>query len=149
MISLSLAATGLRRESGEVALVANNGRERLRGRSSPLVNRKTKGIQKDRLMMNLKAKASETAEHMVNVVTETVEKVGHAASEALHKGEHALSDMARKAVGLAPEATDKLKEVGNKVAGKTQNGVATGGLKVEDAADKIKGASAKTKNDAN
>ena len=100
-------------------------------------------------MTNLKQKASETAEHVVNVVTETVDKVGHAATEAFHKGEHALSDMARKAVGLAPEATDKLKEVGDKVAGKAQNGVATGGIKVKDAADKIKRASAKTKNDAN
>jgi hypothetical protein len=52
-------------------------------------------------------------------------------------------------VGLAPEAADKLKEVGNKVAGKAQNGVATGGIKVKDAADKIKGASAKTKSDVN
>jgi predicted transglutaminase-like cysteine proteinase len=100
-------------------------------------------------MSNLKEKATETAEHMVNVVTETVGKVGHAASEALHKGEHALTDMARKAVGLAPEATDKLKEVGNKVAGKAQNGVAAGEMKVKDAADKIKEASAKTKNDVN
>jgi len=100
-------------------------------------------------MINLKEKAAETAEHVVNVVTETVGKVGHAASEAIHKGEHALSDMARKAVGLAPETTDKLKEVGNKVADKAQNGVATGGVKVKGAADKIKGASAKTKNAAN
>ena len=142
MIRLSPTATGLRRESGEVALVANKERERLCFRSSPLVNRKTKRYPQGEAH-------DETAEHLVNVVTETVEKVAHAASEALHKGEHALSDMARKAVGLAPEATDKLKEVGNKVAGKTQNGVATGRVKVEDAADKIKGASAKTKNDAN
>jgi hypothetical protein len=108
-----------------------------------------KNVAKERLMSNLKEKASETAEHMVNVVTERVEKVRHAASEALHKGEHALSDMARKAVGLAPETTDKLKEVGSKVADKTQNGVATGGVKVKDAVDRIKAASAKTKNDAN
>jgi hypothetical protein len=100
-------------------------------------------------MINLKEKASETAEHLVNVVAETVDKVGHASTEALHRGGHALSDMARKAVGLAPEAADKLKDVGDKVAGKAPNGVATGGIKVKDAADKIKRASAKTKNDAN
>jgi hypothetical protein len=97
---------------------------------------KNQNTPKERFMINLKNKASETAEHVVNVVSETVDKVAHATTEALHKGEHALSDMARKAVGLAPEPTDKPKEAGEKVVAKSTNGFATNGVTVKSAADK-------------
>jgi len=99
-------------------------------------------------MSNLKNKVSETAEQVKNAVTETVDKVGHAATEALHKGDRALSDMARKAVGLAADATGKLKEVTDKVAAMPEGGAPANGNKVKNAGDTIKKVADKTKNGA-
>jgi hypothetical protein len=100
-------------------------------------------------MISVKNKVSETAEHMKNVVTETVDKVAHAASEALHKGDHALSDMARKAVGLAAETRDKVKETAPVVAAKPQGAPAALGDIPKTASDKIKAARDKAKKTAN
>jgi hypothetical protein len=99
-------------------------------------------------MNNLKNKVNETAGQMKNAVTETVDKIGHAATEALHKGDHALSDLAHKAKDLAVETTDRLKEVGGKIAGRPHSGAQAAAGKIKNANDKGKMPGDKTKNGA-
>ncbi len=99
-------------------------------------------------MINVKNKVSETAEQTKNAVTETVAKVIHGATAVVHEGNHALSDMARKAVGLAEEVSDEVKEAAH-VAAKPESTPAAVGGKSKKAGDKTKAARDKAKKAAN